>query len=209
VHYPGTLIELPAMLGQLGRVTEWLTMTLVLGWAGTSAMHARRGVSVVAALLPTLQRLPRLLLVGAPLTLVWGAVARASVEALMDLHRKPISAAAHFAAAGGLEATVLAAGASLLPVILRGDLPLRDIPAAVRRAWRWGGVALPGFAIAMVAAAWVGRIVCVREASRLAVSHPDVLLFVALAAAMMTALGLVVFGVASVLLAPALDEGWS
>lgn len=208
VHYPGSLIELSPMLGRLGRATEWVSLPLVLGWAGLLTAYGRRSNSAGAALYTALQRLPRLMLVGTPLVLVWGAAARASVDALGELHRVPISAAAHFLAAGAVETVVLTTGACLLPVLVRSDLDLRAIPAAMRRAWQWGSVALPGFAAAMVATACVGRIAYVRLSWRLAVSQPDALLFVALAAALVTALGLVVFAAASVFMASALDEGW-
>ena len=208
VHYPGSLVELSAMLGQLGRATEWVSLPLVLGWAGTLAAYGQRGTTAGAALFTTLKRLPHLMLVGTPLVLVWGAAASASMTALGDMHRGPVSAAAHFLAAGAVEVAVLAAGACVLPVLVRSDLGLRALPAAVRRVWRWGGAALPGFAAAMVATAWVGRIAMVKLSWRLAVTRPDALLCVALATALVSALGLIVFATASVLMAAALDEGW-
>ncbi len=208
VHYPGSLVELSAMLGRLGRVTEWVSFPLVLGWAGTLTAYGRTSRSAGAALFTALRRMPRMMLFGTPLVWAWGMAAGASMAALEELHRAPVSAAARFVASGAFEATVLAAGACLLPALVRPDVGVRALPQTVRRAWRWGGLALPLFAAAMVAAAWASRITCVKLSERLAVSRPDALLFVALAAALVTALGLVVYAAASVLVASALDEGW-
>jgi hypothetical protein len=208
LHYPGSLVELSAMLGHLGRATEWLSLPLVLGWAGTLTAYGRRGDSAASALFTTLKRLPRTMVVGTPLVLVWGRVAGASMEALERMHRSLVSGASHFLGAAALEAAVLAVGASLLPVLVRSDLGLRAVPAAVRRVWRWGGIALPCFGAAMAVTACAGRIAGVALGSRLAMSRPDALLPVAVAAALVMALGLVVFAAASVLMATALDEGW-
>ena len=208
VHYPGSLVELSPILGHLGHATQWLLLPIALGWAGTLTAYARSGSSSLAALFTVLRRLPRLVLIGAPLVLLWSMAAAASTRALEDVRHAMVSATVHFLAAGALEVVVLTAGAGLLPLVVRGDLPFDAFPTALRRAWRWGSVALPGFAAAMVATAWAGRIASVKLTARLAVTHPDGLLVLALVAALVTALGLVVFAVASVFMAAALDEGW-
>src|SRR2546427_479683 len=64
LHYPGSLVELSTMLGHLGRVTEWLSFPLVLGWTATLTAYGRRGNSAVAALFTAVERLPRMMIVG-------------------------------------------------------------------------------------------------------------------------------------------------
>ena len=209
LHYPVNLVLLPALLARLGAMTSWLTLTLLLGWAGTVTAYGPRGVSAGSALLATVQRLPRMLLAGAPLALLHGAAASMSAQAVADLPRRFISALAHLVAAFALESLVLAAVVLVLPVVVRTDLNLRSAPAALRRAFHWSAVAAPGFGIAMAGVAMIGRAVCTRAAQFLAATRPDGMLAVVLASALLTALGAVILAVVSEVLATALDEGWT
>jgi hypothetical protein len=208
LHYPGALVLLPVELAKLGRMTNWLSVTLALGWAGTITAYGPRGLSATAALFATLRRLPRLLVAGVPLVLLHGAAAGMSAQAVADLPRRFVSAAAHLVAAFGLEAAVIAAAMLVLPLAVRSDLGLVRLPGAIRRAFRWAGVAAPAFGAALAAAAVAGRLACGRAAQVMAATRPDGLLPIVSVAALITAIGLVVFAAASVVLAAALDEGW-
>ena len=208
LHYPAALIGLPDLLGQLGAWTNWLTLTLALGTSAVLATHARV-MRALPALVTTLQRLPRLLIAGVPLVMLRGMAMSTSADAIADLPRRPLGSSAHLAGAIGLEALVLAAGACLLPVLARGGLSLGDVQAGVRRSLRHGGVALMGFGAAMAAAALASRLAFAAWARAAAASQPDAMLLVVLAAAWMTAFGIVIYAGASVLMATALDEEWA
>jgi hypothetical protein len=209
LHYPGNLVLLPVVLAKLGRISNWLTLTLLLGWAGTVTAYGPRGVGAGAALAGTLQRLPRLLVAGVPLAFAYGVAAGMGTQAVADLPRRFISALGHLVAGFALETFVLAAAMLVLPLVLRTDLPLRAIPGALKRAFHWGGVAAPLFGFATAGLAVVGRVACARAAALMVATRPDGVLAVVLFAALVTSAGCVVFAAVSEVLATALDEGWS
>ncbi len=208
LHYPGLLARLPALLERLGWLTNVLTVTLLLGWAGTVTAYGSRGISATSAFFTTLQRFVRLVLLGGPVVLLHTIAAQLSAAALADLPHRLISALAHLMAAFALEAAVLGWGMIWLPVLVRGDLPLSRVWEAFQRALHWSTVAALGFGLAMAGFALASRIVLLRAHQLLTTRQPDGALFVVFAAAAVTAIGIVVFAAASGVLAAALDEGW-
>ena len=208
LHYPGILTLLPSLLERLGRLTNGFALTLLLGWAATVTAYCPHGVSAAAALLTTLQRSLRLLFLGAPFIMLHTVATLMSAAAVADLPVRLISAVAHLMAAFALEAAVLGFGMLVLPVLVREDLRWSGLGEAFRRAIHWSTVAALGFGIGFAAIALVGRVVFHRAFHWVLTRHPDAALFVVLAAALVTAIGIVVFAAASVALAAALDEGW-
>ena len=208
LHYPGILMLLPSLLERLGRLTNGIALTLLLGWAATVTAYCPQGGSTAAALLTTLQRPLRLLFLGAPFIILHTVAALMSAAAVADLPVRLISAVAHLMAAFALEAAVLGSGMLVLPVLVRADLLWSGLGEAFRRAIHWSTVAALGLGMGFAAIAVVGRVVFHRAFHWVLTRHPDAALFVVLAAALVTAIGIVVFAAASTVLAAALDEGW-
>ena len=208
LHFPGTLVRLSAMLATLGRVMEWWALPLLVVWAATLTLNAGQGMSVGGALVATLRRAPRWLALGLPLAFVHGTAATMSAAGVAHLATTPVAALLRIVAAGVLEAAVIAFGAGLLAAVVRDDLRLVDFGRALGRTWRWGAVGLPSFGIGMAAMALAGRLAYARATEDLVSRAPDALLFVTWAATLCTAIGIIVFAVASVMLIAALDEGW-
>ncbi len=181
LHYPAASRLLPLAIGRLEPWLAPLVWPVLLGWSaalGGAALYGRE-LGLGAALGDTLRRLPKLLVVGAPLAFLYAVAGRLGAGALATLHHGPLRALGTIMGDGLVETAVLTLAALALPVLVMRDEPLGFAPAHVEIAWRRSGVAAAGMGFVLAALGIVSRLALGIAGSRVTAGRPDLGPFIA------------------------------